>query len=187
VAAQTCIGGVASAPWSTCRRELDEVRTAEVIGSFCLATDLAMGLPFEHGLQSTLVAIRLAERMGVDAAAAKQTYYGCLLVWAGCTTDAEASSALFADGALLKYFNPVMFGSPAETLAGIMKALADPDSPPLVRARCRVPPGSLARSAVISGTSWPCARSPRCSARDSVSTLDRANPHEISGARSDAE
>ena len=74
--------------------EPDEVRTAEVIGSFCLATDLAMGLPFEHGLQSTLVAMRLAERMGVDAAVAKQTYYGCLLVWAGCTTDAEISSAM---------------------------------------------------------------------------------------------
>jgi HD-GYP domain-containing protein (c-di-GMP phosphodiesterase class II) len=115
-------------------QEPDEVRTAEVIGSFCLATDLAMGLPFEHGLQSTLVAMRLAERMGVDPAAAKQTYYGCLLVWAGCTTDAEISSTLFADGALLKYFNPVMFGSPAETLAGIIKALADPDNPRHIRA-----------------------------------------------------
>jgi HD-GYP domain-containing protein (c-di-GMP phosphodiesterase class II) len=114
--------------------EPDEVRTAEVIGSFCLATDLAIGLPFEHGLQSTLVAMRLAERMGVDPAVATQTYYGCLLVWAGCTTDAEASAALFADGALLKYFNPVIFGSPSETLAGIMKALADPDSSRLVRA-----------------------------------------------------
>jgi HD-GYP domain-containing protein (c-di-GMP phosphodiesterase class II) len=115
-------------------QEPDEVRTAEVIGSFCLATDLAMGLPFEHGLQSTLVAMRLAERMGVDPAAATQTYYGCLLVSAGCTTDAEISSAIFADGALLKYFNPVIFGSPAQTMVGIMKALADPDSPPLVRA-----------------------------------------------------
>jgi len=115
-------------------QEPDEVRTAEVIGSFCLATDLAMGLPFEHGLQSTLVAMRIAERMGVDPAASTQTYYGCLLVSAGCTTDAEISSALFADGALLKYFNPVIFGSPAQTMVGIMKALADPDSPPLVRA-----------------------------------------------------
>ncbi len=114
--------------------EPDEVRTAEVIGSLCLATDLAIGLPFEHGLQSTLVAMRLAERMGVDAAVATQTYYGCLLFWAGCTTDAEISSALFPDGALLEYFNPVMFGSPAETLVGIMKALADPDSPRLIRA-----------------------------------------------------
>jgi hypothetical protein len=53
--------------------EPDEVRTAEVIASFCLATDIAIGLPFEHGLQSTLVAMRLAERMGVDPAAANQT------------------------------------------------------------------------------------------------------------------
>jgi HD-GYP domain-containing protein (c-di-GMP phosphodiesterase class II) len=114
--------------------EPDEVRTAEVIGSFCLATDLAMGFPFEHGLQSTLVAMRLAERMGVEPAAANQTYYGCLLAFAGCTTDAEIASAVFANGALLKYFHPVMFGSPAETLVGIMKALAGPDSTPLVRA-----------------------------------------------------
>jgi HD-GYP domain-containing protein (c-di-GMP phosphodiesterase class II) len=114
--------------------EPDEIGTAEVIGSFCLATDLAIGLPLEHGLQSTVVAMRLAERMGVDPAAASQTYYGCLLMWVGCTTDAEISSELFANGALLKYFNPVIFGSPTETLRGIMKALADPDSSRLVRA-----------------------------------------------------
>ena len=44
----------------------DEVRTAELIGSLCLATDLGMGFPFEHGLQTTLIAMRLAERLGVD-------------------------------------------------------------------------------------------------------------------------
>ena len=40
----------------------DEVRTAEVIGALCLATDLGIGLPFEHGLQSTIVAMRIAEQ-----------------------------------------------------------------------------------------------------------------------------
>ncbi|WP_350276658.1 hypothetical protein [Kribbella sp. HUAS MG21] len=45
----------------------DRVRTAEVIAALSLATDLGVGLPFEHGLQSTLVAVRLAERLGVDA------------------------------------------------------------------------------------------------------------------------
>ena len=30
-----------------------------------LATDLGMGLPFEHGLRSTLIAIRLADRLGL--------------------------------------------------------------------------------------------------------------------------
>ena len=40
----------------------DEVRSAEVIGALCLATDLGMGLPLEHGLRSTMIAMRLAER-----------------------------------------------------------------------------------------------------------------------------
>ena len=38
-----------------------EVRTAEIIGTLCLATDLGMGFPFEHGLQTTLIAMRLAD------------------------------------------------------------------------------------------------------------------------------
>ena len=29
------------------------VRTAEIIGTLCLATDLGMGFPFEHGLRTT--------------------------------------------------------------------------------------------------------------------------------------
>jgi len=40
----------------------EQVRAAEVIGALCLATDLGMGFPFEHGLQSTLVAARLQSR-----------------------------------------------------------------------------------------------------------------------------
>jgi hypothetical protein len=38
-----------------------------------------MGFPFEHGLHSTLIATRLADRLGVDPATASQTYYACLL------------------------------------------------------------------------------------------------------------
>ena len=111
----------------------DEIRTAEVIASLCLATDLGMGLPLEHGLQSTLFAMRLADRLGVDSATASQTYYGCLLFYVGCTADAEISADLFK-GDLLTHFNPVMFGSPAQTMAGILRALADPESAMPVRA-----------------------------------------------------
>jgi DNA-binding NarL/FixJ family response regulator len=46
--------------------EAECVRAAEVIGALSLATDLGMGLPFEHGLQSTLFAARLSRRLGVD-------------------------------------------------------------------------------------------------------------------------
>jgi len=44
----------------------ERVRAAEMIAALCLATDLGMGLPFEHGLHSTLVAMRIADRLGVD-------------------------------------------------------------------------------------------------------------------------
>jgi HD-GYP domain-containing protein (c-di-GMP phosphodiesterase class II) len=112
----------------------DQVRNAEVIASLCLATDLGMGLPFEHGLHSTLFAMRLAERLGVDSEAASQTYYGCLLFYVGCTVDAEIVAELFGEGALMTHFNPVMFGTPAQTMAGMIRALASSDSAPPVRA-----------------------------------------------------
>jgi hypothetical protein len=102
----------------------DEVRTAELIASLCLATDLGMGLPLEHGLQSTVCAMRLAELVGVDAETAKQTYYGCLLYYVGCTADAAMAARWFEDGALMREFNPVMWGSRPEVLVGILRALA---------------------------------------------------------------
>ena len=63
----------------------EQVRAAEVIGALCLATDLGMGFPFEHGLHTTLAATRLADRLGVDAATASQVYYACLLSERGPT------------------------------------------------------------------------------------------------------
>jgi len=56
-----------------------------------------MRLPFEHGLHSTLFAMRLAERLGVDSQTAYQTYVGCLLFYVGCTADAEIHADLFED------------------------------------------------------------------------------------------
>jgi hypothetical protein len=55
---------------------LDRVRTAELIGALSLATDLGIGVPLEHGLHSTLIAMRLGERLGVDHETASQTYIG---------------------------------------------------------------------------------------------------------------
>ena len=42
------------------------VRSAELVAALCLASDLGMGFPFEHGLHTTLIAMRLADRLGVD-------------------------------------------------------------------------------------------------------------------------
>jgi HD-GYP domain-containing protein (c-di-GMP phosphodiesterase class II) len=113
----------------------ERVRAAEVIAALSLATDLGIGVPLEHGLQSTLLAMRLGELLGVDAHTASQTYYACLLFYVGCTADAEAAAETFGDdGALTTYALPARFGSRPEMLAGIMRALATSGSPAPVRA-----------------------------------------------------
>src|SRR5919108_584781 len=111
----------------------EQVRAAEVIGALCLATDLGMGFPFEHGLQSTLVAARLADRLGVDSATTSQAYYACLLSHAGCTTDAHVTAEVFG-GSLTTHLNPVLYGSQRDVLTGLMRALPESDSPAPVRA-----------------------------------------------------
>ena len=111
----------------------EQVPAAELVAALCLATDLGMGFPFEHGLHSTLVAARLADRLGVDHATASQTYYACLLSHAGCTTDAHVTAEIFG-ASLTTHFNPVMYGSQREVVSGLLRALPQADRAGPVRA-----------------------------------------------------
>jgi HD-GYP domain-containing protein (c-di-GMP phosphodiesterase class II) len=110
----------------------EQVRTAELIATLCLATDLGMAFPFEHGLHTTLIAMRLAHALGVDRESATETYYACLLSHAGCTTEAHVAAEVFG-GSLTTSFNPVMYGSSREVVRGLLRALPDPESAGLVR------------------------------------------------------
>jgi HD-GYP domain-containing protein (c-di-GMP phosphodiesterase class II) len=110
----------------------DRVRTAEIIGSLCLATDLGMGFPFEHGLRATLMTMRLCDVLDVDAETASQAYYVSLLMHVGCTTDAHIMSGLMPSGAL-ESMNPRYYGSSAERFVGVMRAVQAPDVPPIWR------------------------------------------------------
>ena len=113
----------------------ERVRAAEVIAALSLATDLGIGVPLEHGLHSTLIGMRLCERLGVDAETASQTYYGCLLFYVGCTAPADIGLEMFGeDDALTTYATPFRFGSRPEMMMGMLRALAPPGSPPLPRA-----------------------------------------------------
>jgi HD-GYP domain-containing protein (c-di-GMP phosphodiesterase class II) len=113
----------------------ERVRAAEVIAALSLATDLGIGVPLEHGLHSTLFAMRLAERLNVDAQTASQTYYACQLFYVGCTANAGVAADLFgADDALTTYATAARFGSRAEMTAGFLRAVAPPGSAPIVRA-----------------------------------------------------
>ena len=111
----------------------EQVGSAELVAALCLATDLGMGFPFEHGLHSTLIAIRLAERLGVGSATASQTYYACLLSHAGCTADAHVTAEVFGDS-LTTHLHPVIRGSGREVFSGLIRALPAPESPAPVRA-----------------------------------------------------
>lgn len=105
----------------------DEVRAAEVIASMCLATDLGMGFPFEHGLHATLTTMRLCEVLGVDPDTTSDTYYACLLMYAGCTVDGVERSQIFG-GSMTEHHTHRQFGSKAESFAGVIRALPEPDA-----------------------------------------------------------
>jgi HD-GYP domain-containing protein (c-di-GMP phosphodiesterase class II) len=111
----------------------ERVRSAELVATLCLATDLGMGLPFEHGLHTTLIAMRLGDRLGVDRSTASQTYYACLLAHAGCTADAHVTAEVFG-ASLTTHLQPVMYGSGPEVLAGLVRALPPPETGGLIRA-----------------------------------------------------
>src|SRR6266498_3519960 len=110
----------------------ERVRTAELIAALCLATDLGMAFPFEHGLHTTLIAMRLANKLGIDRSSASQTFYACLLSHAGCTTEAHVAAEVFG-GSLTTNLNPVMYGSGRDVRKGLLRALPDPGNPALVR------------------------------------------------------
>ena len=100
-----------------------------------------MGLPLGHGMVGAALAMRLAERLGVDRATAVQTYYGSLLFYAGCTADADVQADLFPDG-LTAHWTAVMFASQRKSMAGVFRALSAGDGGRMVqgvRAAAKLP------------------------------------------------
>lgn len=105
----------------------DQMRTAEVIAAMCLATDLGMRFPFEHGLHATLTTMRLCEALEVDHDTAVRTYYASLLMYAGCTVDGAERAELFG-GSMTTHHTHRQFGSAFESFVGVARALPSPES-----------------------------------------------------------
>lgn len=113
--------------------ESEPVRAAEVVAATCLATDLGMGFPFEHGLHGTLMAMRLADLLDVEPEIEAHTYYASLLMYSGCTTDADIATRIYG-GSRSENVTPVQFGSTLEAMGGVIRALPSPVDPPHRRA-----------------------------------------------------
>src|SRR5262249_6576011 len=73
------------------------VRLAELVAALSLGVDLGFGQPMEHVLRQCLIALRLAERVGLDDGERVVVYYTALLVNVGCHSDAHEQAKWFGD------------------------------------------------------------------------------------------
>ena len=75
---------------------------AELIAALSLGIDLGFGQPMEHVLRQSLIALRLAERVGLDEDERAVVYYTALLISVGCHSDAHEQAKWFGDDIALK-------------------------------------------------------------------------------------
>jgi HD-GYP domain-containing protein (c-di-GMP phosphodiesterase class II) len=79
-----------------------QVRLAELIAALSLGIDLGFSQPMEHMLRQCLIALRLAERSGLDDQDRAVVYYTALLTGVGCHSDAHEQAKWFGDDFSLK-------------------------------------------------------------------------------------
>jgi HD-GYP domain-containing protein (c-di-GMP phosphodiesterase class II) len=84
------------------------VRRAELLAVMSLGADLGLGQPMEHVLRECLIAMRLAERLGVDGKGRATVCYTALLTWVGCHVDAYEQAKWFGDDLAFKSDFPLV-------------------------------------------------------------------------------
>lgn len=80
---------------SSTRQELPT--RAEVLAALSVAVDLGLGQPAEHMLRSALIALRLADRLGLTEQQRDCVYYTTLIMWIGCHADSHEYARWFGD------------------------------------------------------------------------------------------
>jgi HD-GYP domain-containing protein (c-di-GMP phosphodiesterase class II)/DNA-binding CsgD family transcriptional regulator len=81
---------------------VSEVRLAELVAALSLGVDLGFGQPMEHVLRECMIALRLADRLGLEEVERSNVYYTGLLVNVGCHADAHEQAKWFGDDIALK-------------------------------------------------------------------------------------
>jgi HD-GYP domain-containing protein (c-di-GMP phosphodiesterase class II)/DNA-binding CsgD family transcriptional regulator len=117
------------------------LRLAEAVGALSLATDLAMGQPLEHGLRTGVLAVRIAQAMGLPEDDQVTVFYTGLLHFAGCTAESEIDARFFGDEMSARpQMMAVAFGTRMDLIATATR-VAHPERARLARA------AAMARSA----------------------------------------
>jgi hypothetical protein len=78
------------------------VRLAELVAALSLGIDLGFGQPMEHVLRQCLIALRIAEALGLDEEQRAVVYYTALLINVGCHSDAHEQAKWFGDDIAVK-------------------------------------------------------------------------------------
>src|SRR5919201_2308791 len=78
------------------------VRLAELVAALSLGIDLGFGQPMEHVLRQCLIALRIAEGLGLDEGQRATVYYTALLINVGCHSDAHEQAKWFGDDIAVK-------------------------------------------------------------------------------------
>ena len=84
-----------------------QVRLAELVAALSLGIDLGFGQPMEHVLRQCLIALRLAEGIGLDEEQRAAVYYTALLINVGCQLDLAERVQVKTAWAPLGYPNSV--------------------------------------------------------------------------------
>ena len=101
------------------------VRLAELMGALSYAADLGLGQPIEHCMRQTVIALRLADRLGVDAEEREATYYAGMLMNAHCHADATEQARWFGDDIAFKGEGVEVLGmNTAQMISMLLRTLA---------------------------------------------------------------
>lgn len=73
------------------------VHRHELLAALSRGIDLCMGQPMGHILGQTFIALRLAERAGLDEAARREVFHTSMLAWSGCHVDSLEQARWFGD------------------------------------------------------------------------------------------
>jgi HD-GYP domain-containing protein (c-di-GMP phosphodiesterase class II) len=116
--------------------EVDRVhaRLAELVAALSLGIDLGFGQPMEHVLRQCLIALRMAEALGLDESQRATVYYTALLINVGCHSDAHEQAKWFGDDIAMK---STKYDYPQRSLRGAVSGLRffGAGNPPLHRFR----------------------------------------------------
>jgi hypothetical protein len=123
------------APKQTAQSSNPDMRLAEVVACFALATDLATGQPLEHGLRRTLLAVWLGQELGLDRDELSNAYYVALLGSVGCILDGAVLAEFVRDEIALREQMATLDPSNHLQVAAFFFRQAGAGDPPLRRLR----------------------------------------------------